>query len=81
MNLIGEYTDFNEGFVLPVAIGLEIRIAFVPTDDRRVELTLEAKVEHYDDGAVIFRQGDPVAAVMVNGAGVTTSCTLTLVEA
>jgi galactokinase len=41
VNLIGEYTDFNEGFVLPVAIGLEIRIALVPTDDRRVEVVLD----------------------------------------
>ena len=40
VNLIGEHTDYNEGFVLPAAIGLEIRIAFVPTTDRRVELTL-----------------------------------------
>jgi galactokinase len=40
VNLIGEHTDYNEGFVLPVAIDLEIRIALVPTDDRRVELTL-----------------------------------------
>jgi CRP-like cAMP-binding protein len=28
-------------------------------------LTLEAKVETYSDGAVIFRQGDPVGAVVV----------------
>ena len=42
VNLIGEYTDINEGFVLPAAIDLETRIAFVPTDDRRVELTLLA---------------------------------------
>ena len=39
VNLIGEHTDYNEGFVLPAAIDLEIRIAYVPTDDRRVELT------------------------------------------
>ena len=38
VNLIGEHTDYNEGFVLPAAIDLEIRIAYVPTDDRRVEL-------------------------------------------
>jgi galactokinase len=38
VNLIGEHTDYNLGFVLPVAIDLEIRIAFVPTADRRVEL-------------------------------------------
>lgn len=28
-------------------------------------LALEAKAENYDEGAVIFRQGDPVAAVVV----------------
>ncbi len=39
VNLIGEHTDYNEGFVLPAAIDLEIRIASVPTDDGRVELT------------------------------------------
>ena len=39
VNLIGEHTDYNEGFVLPAAIDLEIRIAYVPTGDRRVEIT------------------------------------------
>lgn len=38
VNLIGEHTDYNQGFVLPAAIDLEIRIAYLPTDDRRVEL-------------------------------------------
>jgi galactokinase len=38
VNLIGEHTDYNEGFVLPAAIDLEIRIAYLPTGDRRVEL-------------------------------------------
>jgi galactokinase len=38
VNLIGEYTDVNDGFVLPAAIDLEIRIGFVPTDDRLVVL-------------------------------------------
>lgn len=45
VNLIGEHTDYNEGFVLPAAIDLEIRIAFIPTDDGRVELTLDATGE------------------------------------
>ncbi len=40
VNLIGEHTDYNEGFVLPVAIDLGISVALVPTDDDRVELTL-----------------------------------------
>lgn len=39
VNLIGEYTDINLGFVLPAAIDLEIRIAFLPTDDSHVGLT------------------------------------------
>ena len=38
VNLIGEHTDYNEGFVLPAAIDLEIRMAYLPTSDRRVEL-------------------------------------------
>jgi len=40
VNLIGEHTDYNEGFVLPAAIDLEIRLAFVPSVDRRVEIEL-----------------------------------------
>jgi len=38
VNLIGEHTDYNLGFVLPAAIDLEIQIVYLPTDDRRVEL-------------------------------------------
>jgi galactokinase len=40
VNLIGEHTDYNEGFVLPVAIDLGISIALVPANDDRAELTL-----------------------------------------
>ena len=39
VNLIGEHTDYNLGYVLPAAIDREIRIAFIPTDDRRVVLS------------------------------------------
>ncbi len=41
VNLIGEHTDYNDGFVLPAAIDLEIRMAVLPTDDRRVVVTLD----------------------------------------
>jgi galactokinase len=45
VNLIGEHTDYNEGLVLPAAIDLEIRLAVLPTDDRRVEVSLLATGE------------------------------------
>jgi CRP/FNR family transcriptional regulator, dissimilatory nitrate respiration regulator len=39
---------------------------FASVDDATLaRLTLEAKVESFDDGAVIFRQGDPVSAVVI----------------
>ena len=38
VNLIGEHTDYNEGFVLPAAIDLELRIAGQRTSDRTVEI-------------------------------------------
>ena len=39
VNLIGEHTDYNDGFVLPAAIDRELRISYRRTDDRRVVLT------------------------------------------
>jgi galactokinase len=45
VNLIGEHTDYNEGYVLPIAIDRAITIALIPTDDRRVTVTLDASGE------------------------------------
>lgn len=38
VNLIGEHTDYNEGFVLPIAINQEIIAAFLPRQDRLISL-------------------------------------------
>lgn len=38
VNLIGEHTDYNEGFVLPVAIDKRVVIAASPRCDRKVAL-------------------------------------------
>ncbi|WP_111720709.1 galactokinase [Homoserinimonas sp. OAct 916] len=53
VNLIGEHTDYNLGFVLPFAIGLRTAVALDPRDDRvvRVASALSEEVAeiHLDD--------------------------------
>src|SRR5437868_6101438 len=38
VNLIGEHTDYNDGFVLPVAIDRDVMMAVRARSDRRVQL-------------------------------------------
>src|SRR5262252_4536800 len=38
INLIGEHTDYNDGFVMPAAIDLACWVAIAPTDNRTIEV-------------------------------------------
>ena len=60
VNLIGEHTDYNLGFVMPAAIGLETWIASVPLAEGRVRLTsLEhAEVREFDLDEPGSRRGE-----------------------
>lgn len=63
VNLIGEHTDYNDGFVMPAAIGFSVWVAIAPRTDRKlkvfsdkfdesVEIDLEdnsAKRNHWSD--------------------------------
>jgi galactokinase len=59
VNLIGEHTDYNEGYVLPVAIDRGITLVLVPTGERQVTVTLAATGEpaYFDLDAIGLRRG------------------------
>ena len=41
VNLIGEHTDYNDGFVMPAAIGFYTRAAVAPRPDRKLVIHSE----------------------------------------
>lgn len=54
VNLIGEHTDYNDGFVLPAAIQLQTRVAIRGSSAHKLQI----RSTLYSD-AVIFDLGDP----------------------
>jgi len=61
VNLIGEHTDYNQGFVMPAAIGLYCWVAIAPRSDRRLQVyssEFEAMVSVELDGTALSRRGD-----------------------
>lgn len=61
VNLIGEHTDYNDGFALPLAINRRTAVAVGFRDDRRVRVTSSF------DPAVIEIDVDDIAADTVSG--------------
>jgi len=57
VNLIGEHTDYNEGFVLPAALALACHVAGEPRDDGR----LVVRSENMDEAVDVDLAVDPRA--------------------
>jgi galactokinase len=78
VNLIGEHTDYNEGFVLPAAIDLYTWTAIAPRDDRKLAVFSENfhQMEEIDLGATSPKPQDHWSdyvrgvAIMLQNAGV-----------
>ena len=56
VNLIGDHTDYNDGFVLPMAIDREIWLAVRPRDDRRVVVH---SLDFGEDATFALDDGNP----------------------
>jgi galactokinase len=50
VNLIGEHTDYNDGYVLPAAIGFSCWVGIAPRDDRKLILFSENYSELHEVG-------------------------------
>jgi galactokinase len=48
INLIGEHTDYNEGYVLPAAIGRSVYVALARRDDDRIRLRSTSFETHFE---------------------------------
>ncbi len=48
VNLLGEHTDYNDGFVMPCAIGFSTRVAISPRPDRKLVVRSEEFSEQFE---------------------------------
>jgi galactokinase len=48
VNLLGEHTDYNDGFVMPCAIGFSTRVAIFPRQDRKLVIRSEEFSEQFE---------------------------------
>lgn len=75
INLIGEHTDYNDGFVLPAAVNFYCWTAICPTKDRKIEVHStnfkERSVFHLDHPKPLRNWSDYVqgVALMLEEAG------------
>lgn len=61
VNLIGEHTDYNEGFAMPLAINRRTAVAAALRDDRRIRVTSSF------DSALVEIEIDDISADTVSG--------------
>src|SRR5262245_53593858 len=67
VNLIGEHTDYNDGFVLPLAIDRASWIALRPRDDRRLRVASLLFDESVEIDMDALARGGPGWAEYVKG--------------
>lgn len=67
VNLIGEHTDYNGGWVLPAALSVHLTATILPREDRRVSIAAHGypeKAERHLDDAAQDHWSDPAVGAM-----------------
>jgi galactokinase len=86
VNLIGDHTDYNDGFVLPLAIDLECVVRFDSRDDAQVRVKWhDAEADHFAEAVrrALDERGRPpvgidaeISSTVPIGAGLSSSAAL-----